>query len=96
MKVFVYCDEKGQVDDHDNLSAQIGFHKMGFEIVNFHEYTELSKFHSKEDVIVSGIGHVKRRLVDLGADMPDVDYPESLKKYLGRKIWRSTINTVNN
>lgn len=95
MRVFVYCDEKGHVDDHDNLSAQIGFHKMGFEIVHFHDYSELSKFHHKEEVIVSGIGYVKRRLIELGANMPDVDYPESLKKYLGRKIWRSTINTVN-
>ena len=95
MKVFVYCDKNGQVEDYDDLSAQIGFHKMGFEIVHFHDYTELSKLHNKEDVIVSGIGNVKRRLIELGTDMPDIDYPETLAKYLGRKIWRSTINTVN-
>lgn len=95
VKVFVYCDEKGQVDDYDNLSAQIGFHKMGFEIVHFHDYTELTQRHDKADLIVSGIGHVKRRLIETGADMPDIDYPDNLKKYLGRKIWRSTINTIN-
>ena len=95
MKVFVYCDKNGQVEDYDDLSAQIGFHKMGFEIVHFHDYTELSKLHNKEDVIVSGIGNVKRRLIELGTDMPDIDYPETLAKYLGRKIWPSTINTIN-
>lgn len=95
MKVYVFCDKNGHVTDYDDLSAQIGFHKMGFEIVHFNDISELSKTHHAQDVIVSGIGHVKQRLTELGLEMPDIDYPLELEKYLGRKIWRSTINTVN-
>ena len=96
MRVFIHCDKNGHVDDYDNLSAQIGFHNMGFEIVHFSNYDDLIKNHNLEDIIISGIGTVKQRLIDLGKNMPDIDYPESLKKYLGRKIWKSTINTINN
>lgn len=95
MKVYIHCDKKGHIADYDNLSAQIGFHNMGFEIVHFKNHDDLRQNHNIEDIIVSGIGTVKHRLNELGKNLPDIDYPESMKKYLGRKIWKSTINTIN-
>ena len=95
MKVFVYCGENGQQVDYDNFSAQWGFNEMGFEIISFHDYNDLVQNHQPEDIIICGIGMVKRRLYDLGLEMPDIDYPDSLSEYYGRRIWRSKINTVN-
>ncbi len=34
-------------------------------------------------------------IVDFGEEIVDTDYPECLKIYLGRRIWKSTINEVN-
>lgn len=67
---------------------------MGFETVFFETYEELSKS-CIEDVVVGYIGTVKTRLNDFGRAIKDVDYPESLQSYLDRKIWKSTVNTVN-
>ncbi len=93
--MFIYCDENGHQVDYDNFSAQYGFDEMGFEIIPFHYHEELVQKHNPEDVIIGGIGMVKRRLKELELEMPDIDYPDSLEKYYGRKIWKSKINTVN-
>lgn len=31
----------------------------------------------------------------LGVDCPSINYPEELKAYLGRRVWRSTIDQVS-
>lgn len=49
--------------------------------------------HTKEELIVSGIGMIKRRLKDFGIDCTTINYPKELEKYLGR---RSTINEIAN
>ena len=51
-KVFIHCDKNGHVDDYDNLSAQIGFHNMGSEIIHFSNYDDLIKNHDLEDIII--------------------------------------------
>ena len=46
-------------------------------------------------MIVGYFGPVKTRLRDFGLEMPDIDYPDTIQKYYGRKIWRSTMDTIN-
>ena len=41
---------------------------------------------SKENMIVGFVNEVRGYLVQLGISTPDIDYPEELTKYLGRKI----------
>lgn len=60
------------------------------EIVFFHNYEQL-KVSEKNDVIVAFFGPVKTRLHDFGIEVPNIDYPKSIRKYFGRKIWKSTI-----
>lgn len=48
-----------------------------------------------EDVVVGYVGTVRSRLNDFGITSPEMDYPEKLEKYLGRKVWKSRINTIN-
>ncbi len=61
----------------------------------FETYDTL-KESERNDVIVGYSGPIETRLRDFGVMIPDVDYPESILKYLGRKIWKSTMNTINN
>lgn len=94
MKVYLQTDDKGMPIDYDHFSAAYGFHEMGFEVVKFHTHEEL-KESKLNDVVVGYSGPVGTRLRDYGLKIPNIDYPESIAKYLGRKIWISTINTIN-
>ena len=81
--------------DYDVYNACCGFREMGWEIVCFKSYSELVQAHEKQDVIVGGIGMVKRRLTDFGIAIVNTDYPPILNDYYGRKIWISKVNRIN-
>ncbi len=95
MKVYLQVNNKGLPLDYDHFNAAYGFREMGFEIVEFETYDTLKKSEIN-DVIVGYSGPIETRLYDFGVRIPDIDYPESIFDYLGRKIWKSTINTINN
>lgn len=94
MRAFIPC--KDHVPYNVNFYfAWLGFSDMGFEIVPYFEASELLDA-KKEDVVVGGIGSCQAVLRRLGIQIPQINYPESLTPFLGRKLWRSTINQVNN
>lgn len=68
---------------------------MGAEIVHFSTPQELA-LSTREDIVVGYVGTVRDRLFQLGVTTPEIDYPEELRKYLGREIWKSNINTISN
>lgn len=91
----VYIQAKNDMPfDYDTFSAMYGFMQRGFEIVFFNNQEEL-KESEIADVIVGGVGAVNERLQDFNLKIEDIDYPECIQKYLGRTIWKSTINTIN-
>lgn len=94
MKVYIQA-KKGLPTDQDHFNAYIGFKEMRIETVLFETYEELLKSNI-EDVVIGYVGTVKARLKDFGKQIEDMDYPDVLYKYLGRKVWKSTANTINN
>lgn len=94
MKVYVQTDCHG-IPDYDHLNAYNGFSQMGFETIFFHTYEQIINS-EKQDIIVGFSGPVKVRLKDFGIEIPSIDYPESIQKYLGRNIQKTTLNTVSN
>ena len=95
MKAYIQCLNDGTPMDYDVYNACCGFREMGWELVYFRDYSELAASHEKQDVIVGGIGMVRRRLNDFGIAIVNTDYPEILSQYYGRKIWVSKVNHVN-
>lgn len=95
MKVYIQSKENGIPHNDNFYSAYEGFLGMGFEVIPFWTPEQLS-LAEREDIAVGYVGTVRRRLYELGITAPEMDYPEPLKKYLGRKVWPSTINTVSN
>jgi hypothetical protein len=93
MKVYVQGRHgiPGSVSSYD---AYLGFCDMGFEVVVFDDPKDLRNA-TKEDLVVGGIGIVRSHLENLGANCPDIDYPEELSRFLCRKLWRTTIDRVN-
>ena len=76
------------------FDAYLGFRDMGFEVEVFDDPTNLQGA-AREDVVVGGVGVVRARLRALSTDCPSINYPEELEAYLGRGVWRSTINQVS-
>ena len=94
MKVYIQCNSKMLPITDNFFKAYMAFHEMGFETKLFHSLEELADS-KPEDIVVGYVGTCKWQLKRLGVDYHDMDYPEELTKYLGRKIWKSTINTIN-
>lgn len=97
MRAFIQCDSTGLPCNTNAFTAFAGLQAMGYECIFFQKYEELiENNHSKEELIVSGIGMIKRRLQDFGIDCATINYPEELGEYLGRRIWKSTIHKIVN
>lgn len=98
MKAFVQQITKGLVNNGSAFSAGEGLKQMGWEVEYFSAYADIKdRDLDPEVMVVGGIGEVRQRLQDLGCVIPDeINYPESLRKYLGRKMWTTTINQIAN
>ena len=94
MRVFIQTKENGKFHNDNFFKAYLGFSEMGLEIITFSNNKELCASNI-EDVVVGYVGTVRSRLNDFGITAPEMDYPEELEKYLGRKVWKSRIDTIN-
>lgn len=95
MKAYVQTDSQGEFYNVNAFVAYEGFKSFGYEIEKFIDADEISD-NIPENIIVGGIGNVRKRLKNLNIIRPDkeIDYPEELKPFLKRRIWESTINQI--
>lgn len=95
MKVFVQINQNGMPYSINGYAAMTGFEKMGFEVVLFKNLSDVLDKMKREDVVVGGLGTVRHRLSSLGIDYQEINYPQEIRQYLGRRIWHSKMNTIN-
>jgi hypothetical protein len=96
MKVYILKNKDGEFDSHNFAIAYDGFRKMGWEIVFYSriDSPRLSDL-TDEDVVVGYIEDVNLALFQLGIESPaEINYPDELSNFLGRKIWRSQVNYI--
>lgn len=86
MKVYIQTNQKNIPYSVNGYVAMKGFEQMGFEIILFKSLDEVLPNMNREDIIVGGIQTVRRRLNQLKINSDEINYPESIRKYLGRKI----------
>ncbi len=95
--ITVYCLEFAKQTATPMLgafSAYKAFQTLGAHCVLVKDVSEINDTDAS-NLAIGGIGFVANRLKQLGFTMPELpDYPEELHRFLGRKIWRSTINEV--
>ncbi len=94
MKVYIQSYSNGIPRNKNFYYAYDGFHEMGFEIIPFFQKEHLD-LAEREDIIVGYVEAVRNRLRDLSVPIPEIDYPIELNHYLGRKVWKDTINHIN-
>lgn len=91
--------EKIKLGQYSNISfytALEAYYNMGFEIC---EVEQISQLHEIEEnhIFLGSIQFMHGALSKLHQPIPEpLDYPESLQKFLGRKITQSTINEIAN
>ncbi|MGW9123845.1 ATP-grasp domain-containing protein [Paenibacillus chitinolyticus] len=95
MKVYIRKSFDNEIANHNFYAAYDGFKQMGFEIHYFKNIDELSD-NKKEDIIVSYVDDVRTVLFKHDIIPPEIDYPEELKNYLGRKVWNSKLSVIAN
>ncbi len=97
MKAFIQTDKLGEFYNVNAFVAYIGFKHLGFEIEKFHQVEDISDL-DPESIVVGGVGTVRKQLIKLGIDLPkeELEYPEELTGYFGRKIWSTTLNHLRN
>lgn len=93
MKVYIQCDKTGMPYNVNAYGAMRGFQQMGFETVLYYAPEEI-KDSQRKDVIVGGVGRVKSRLEQLEILIEDIDYPQELERFYGRKIWKTDVQEI--
>jgi hypothetical protein len=75
--------------------AAYGFKKMGYEVKGFHK-SEIKKLNLSRNTIVKGtVRSVRTALNKIGVpSVPNLDLPDSLREFLNRKVWFTTLGEV--
>ncbi len=95
MRVFIRRDADNEYRSVNFAVAAQGFREMGWEIVGYQQLEAILPELCQEDVIVDFVDESRLALSHLGIAPPSVaTYPDSLRRFLGRKIWTSTIDTI--
>ena len=95
MKIYAKTRSNGEYHSPNISHAVHGFREMGFEIVKYQLINEIYNIVTKDDIVLDYIDQCLTVFNKFGVK-PDIpDYPEVLKKYLGRSIWKDTINSIN-
>ncbi|MEO3947006.1 ATP-grasp domain-containing protein [Gorillibacterium sp. CAU 1737] len=95
MKVYLKKGPDHEIVNHNFYAAYDGFKQMGFELRFFQDVTELSD-HRPEDPVIGYVEDVRAILRQHDLAVPELDYPEELETFLGRKVWRSRLSAIAN
>lgn len=101
MKVYVKCKKDRNtgifIGHSENFTKAIyGFRELGAEIIPYQMLSEVYDVVTKEDIVIDYITQCETIFKKFGYDDVHVDdYPDCLRKYLGRKIWCDTINSIS-
>jgi hypothetical protein len=95
MKAYIQTDKFGNYYNVNAYVANDGFQTLGWETEKYFSIDDILD-NDPESLVVGGIGNVRKRLEKFGIERPsnEIDYPKELEKYLGRKVWASTIEEV--
>ena len=75
--------------------AMDGFREMGAEIIPYHSIDEIFDRVEREDIVLDYLDQCREIFAkfDVVPEIPD--YPPALRDFLGRKVWRDTINSIS-
>ncbi|MBO9702357.1 MAG: ATP-grasp domain-containing protein [Sporocytophaga sp.] len=95
MELYTEEIKLGEFSNISFYSALEAYYNMGFVIVNVKDMENI-EIHA-DNIFLGSIQFIHRALQKLNKTIPEpLDYPKSLSKYLGRRIWESTMDEIAN
>lgn len=95
MIVYAKIRENGEYHSLNISHAVAGFREMGAEIKKYQVIDEIYDAVTREDIVIDYIEQTQTILHKFDVTPVCESYPEELKPYMGRKIWRDHINSIN-
>lgn len=80
---------------YNMANAMYGFREMGAEIVPYHLIDDIYDDVRREDIVLDYIDQCNQIFGKFGVTPHIPDYPDALKPFLGRKIWKDTIDSIS-
>lgn len=80
---------------HNMAIAMYGFREMGAEIIPYHLIDDIYDYVHREDIVLDYIDQCNEIFHKFDIEPHIPDYPDILKSFLGRKIWKDTINSIS-
>ncbi|MFN8283990.1 MAG: ATP-grasp domain-containing protein [Chitinophagales bacterium] len=95
MKAYIQVDKNKDIYKVNAYTAFDGFNTLGWQMFKYVDANEITDL-APEIIVVGGIGNVRKRLKNIGVPLPsiEIDYPDELQKYFGRKIWTTTFQEI--
>lgn len=99
MKVFYRTKKLPGTDiaipySYNIANALDGALQCGLECIPYHLVKDIYDDYELGDIVLDGIDQVQYCLDKFGIKPQDFNYPDVLEPYLGRKIWKDTINSI--
>lgn len=95
MKIWTKTRANGDYHSHNIAHAVVGFRELGAEIVKYEKIDEIYQWVTKDDIVLDYIDQCLTIFDKFGKHPHLEDYPEVFKSFLGRAIWKDTINHIN-
>ena len=84
-----------RVGSLNRLTASFGFAALGEQVVEYDDAAFETLPLERGDIVVGGIGYVRRACERMGVDVPHLEpIPEPLVPFAGRKLWRTSLADV--
>lgn len=80
--------------NYNIANALDGALQLGLECIPYFRVDEIIEQYYLSDITLDGIDQVQYCLNKFGIEPQDFNYPDVLQPYLGRKIWKDTINSI--
>lgn len=80
---------------HNIAMAMYGFRDLGAEIIPYHTIDEIYEKVQEDDIVLDYVDQCLAIFQKFGVTPYLPDYPEPLKPFLGRKMWKDTINSIS-
>ena len=76
-------------------NAMYGFRELGAEIIPYEHISEIYDAFTEHDIAIDYIDQCNRLFKKFDVIPYLSDYPDALSSYLGRRIWKDTINSIS-
>lgn len=93
MKAYIRIKHTGEFFNQNCFDVYTGCCEMGIPTVPFKAVYAIED-NDPEDLVVGTLDDVEEVMDSMGVRLIPMDYPEELKDFLGRKIWKSSLFTI--